>query len=332
MEARMKKALKILGITLGVVVLAALIALGYFTVKYPDVEPAPSITVERTAERIARGNYLANYVTVCIDCHSTRDWGKFAGPIVPGTEGKGGEEFNEQVGGVPGRIFASNITPAGIGDYTDGELLRATTTGVTKHNRALFPLMPYSAFQNLTQEDAYSIIAYLRTLKPIENKVGESSLNFPVNFIVRAGTFKSFQPKPDPDRSNSVEYGKYLVAIGGCVECHTPAEKGQPIPGMEYAGGFEFLFPGGVVRSLNITPDEETGIGKRTREDFIARFKAFAAEESRNVAVAPNEFNTPMPWLMYAMMTQEDLGAMYDYLRTVKPVKHLVEKFSARVQ
>ncbi len=324
----MKKALKVLGVVVGVVVLLLAGALTVFYMKYPDVDPPPAITVERSPERIERGRYLAYHVTACIDCHSTRDWGKFAGPIIAGTEGKGGEEFNEQIGGVPGSIFSANITPAGIGHYSDGELLRTFTTGVTKENRALFPLMPYLGYNNLSQEDAYSIVAYIRSLPPIENKVETSRLNFPLNFIVKTIPLKSYQPKPAPNKSNAVEYGRYLSMIAGCGDCHTPAVKGEHIPGMDYAGGFEFKFPGGVVRSLNITPDEETGIGTWTKDDFIARFKAFADSSSREVPVSMNEFNTPMPWLMYAGMTDEDLGSIYAYLKTVKPVKNQVEKFT----
>jgi mono/diheme cytochrome c family protein len=328
----MKKFLKVVGILLGVVVLILVGVAVWFTMKFPDVDPAPVITVERTPARIARGMYLANHVTVCIDCHSTRDWGKFGAPIIAGTEGKGGEEFNEQIGGVPGNIYTSNITPAGIRDYTDGELMRTFTTGVTKQNRALFPLMPYIEYNSLSEEDAYSIVAYIRSLPPIENRVSESRLNFPLSMIVKTIPLKSYQPKPDPSKADSVEYGRYLTTISACAGCHTPREKGEIIPGMDFAGGNTFEFPSGTVRSLNITPDEETGIGKLTKDDFIARFKAFADSSSRDIPVSPTEFNTPMPWLMYSGMTDEDLGAIYIYLRTVKPVKNHVEKFTERTQ
>ncbi len=323
-----KKLLKVLGILVGVVVLAVVAFLGYFTSAYPDVDPAPAITVERTPERIARGKYLANHVTVCIDCHSTRDWSKFAGPIIAGTEGKGGEEFNEQIGGVPGRLFSANITPAGLRAHTDGEILRTFTAGVTRENRAIFPLMPYLSYNSLTQEDAYAILAYIRSLAPIENEVEEGSLNFPVNLIVRTAPKKSFMPSPEPDKSNVIEYGKYLTTIAACADCHTPAVKGEPIPGMDFAGGFEFKFPGGTVRSLNITPDVETGIGKLSPSDFLARFRAFNDSSFLSVTMSPNEFNTPMPWVMYAGMTDEDLGAIYEFLKTVKPVSHEVSKFT----
>ena len=97
---------------------------------------------------------------------------------------------------------------------------------------------------------------------------------------------------------------------------------------MYLAGGREFNFPAGIVHSLNITPDAETGIGNWTKDDFIARFKFYDNEDAQNVAVNfEKDFNTPMPWLMYAGMTREDLGAIYEYLRTVKPVNHRVNRF-----
>jgi len=319
--------LKRLSIAIGVLAAIVCLLTIFFFNKYPDISPPSSVRVEATPERIARGEYLANHVTVCIDCHSTRDWSKFSGPITPGTYGKGGDEFNEQVGGVPGKIFASNITPAGIKDYTDGELIRTFTTGVTRTNRPLFPLMPYYAYNHLTQEDAFSIVAYVRSLTPIENKVSESTLNFPMNLIVRTIPPHSFDPTPPIDSSDQIAYGRYVASISACADCHTPAEKGEPIPGMDYAGGFTFVFPGGVVRTANITPDPQTGIGNWTKEDFVARFKAFTSPES-TPDVQPEDFNTPMPWTMYAGMTEKDLGAIYEYLRTVPPVHNAVERFS----
>lgn len=311
-----------------VIVLAVVVFIIYFNSTYPKVEPPKDIKVEITPERLARGEYLANHVTVCMDCHSERDWTKFAGPVIPGTAGKGGELFNEDLGGVPGTLHAKNITPAGIGNWSDGELMRLITNGVTKDDKAIFPLMPYLSYNNLTQEDLYSLVAYVRSLKPIENMVEESSLNFPLNFIVKTIPPEKFIPSEDVDRTDKVKYGEYLVKIAGCADCHTPAVKGEPLPGMLLAGGFEFKMPGGTVRSMNITPDEETGIGVWSTDDFINRFKNFDPDSSEFIPVKKGEFNTPMPWIMYAGMTNEDLEAIYSYLRTVQPVNHLVERFT----
>jgi hypothetical protein len=97
---------------------------------------------------------------------------------------------------------------------------------------------------------------------------------------------------------------------------------------MEFAGGQEFKFPdGSIVRSTNITPDAETGIGGWDKEFFIKRFKLYAPPDARKIPAEKGK-NTVMPWTMYAEMTEGDLGAIYTYLRTTKPIKNKVEKYS----
>ncbi len=324
----MKKFFKIAGYVAAAIIVLILIAIAYFDSTYPKVDPAPNIKVAVTPARIARGEYLANHVAGCLDCHSLRDWTKYAGPRLPGTLGKGGEVFNEQNAGVPGTVYSYNLTPYNIGNWTDGELIRAITCGVNKDGQALFPLMPYMNFNNLSQEDLYSIVAYVRSLKPIQNNIPKRHLDFPMNFIVRTIPPKSYTPQPQPDTSNILEYGKYLVTIASCGNCHTQMVKGEPVKGMEFAGGFIFQMPGGVVRSANITPDSATGIGMWTKDQFVQFFKSFDSDSMRNLPVQPKQFNTPMPILFYAGMTEHDLGAIYAYLRSVKPVHNAVVRFT----
>jgi len=321
----MKKIFKIFGIAAGVLVVIILAGILYFNTAFPKVDPPANVKVEITPERISRGAYLTNHVTVCLDCHSKRDWTKFTGPVTPGTLGGGGDVFDENLG-FPGKVMMKNITPASIGNWSDGELIRAITCGVTKDNRALFPMMPYPNYNKLDQEDLYSIVAYIRNLKPIENKLPDTELNFPLNFIVKTMPIKSRNPMKF-DRNNPLEYGKYLATLAGCIDCHTQSEKGKPLPGMEFAGGEGFQLLPGLVKSANISPDNETGIGLWTKETFIKRFKDFSNDSAKVISVSENEFNTPMPWTMYAGMTEEDLNAIYDYLRTVKPVHNIVERF-----
>ncbi len=323
----MKKLFKVVGYILGGIVILLAAGFIYFNSKYPDVDKPSTVKVEITPERIKRGEYLANHVTGCMDCHAVRDWSKFSGPPEPGTQGKGGDKFGREIG-FPGNVYAKNITPAAIGTWTDGELIRAITQGVNKDGEALFPLMPYLGLNHLAKEDLYSIVAYIRSLQPMENEIPERELDFPLNFIVKTIPPKSYTPAPEPDRNNSIEYGKYLVTIADCAGCHTPSEKGEPLPGMNYAGGEEFNLPWGTLRSANLTPDENTGIGRWTKENFIARFKAFTPDSSTDISVDPKGFNTIMPWSLMAGMTEEDLGAIYDYLRTVKPVQNNVIHFT----
>lgn len=321
--------MKIIKITLLVfAVLLLLIAslLTYVKIALPDIDVATDIKIERTPERIKRGEYLANAVAACMDCHSSRDWSKFAGPLIPGTLGSGGETF-DQTFGFPGAFYSKNITPYGLGRWTDGEILRAITSGVSKNGTALFPVMPHPAYGKLDKEDIYAIIAYIRTLSPITKDIPASKPDFPMNFIINT------IPKPAaftirPDTTDHVKYGEYLFTASACKECHTQQDKGQPLEGMELAGGFEFKMPsGGLVRSSNITPDAETGIGSWTEKGFVNKFKAYADSNYQSAAVEKGNFNTVMPWMMYSKMKEQDLAALFAYLKTVKPIKNEVKRF-----
>ncbi|MGE5437811.1 MAG: c-type cytochrome [Syntrophothermus sp.] len=322
----MKKVLRIAGIVLGVFVVLIIAGLVYFNSTYPKMVPPPNIKVNATPEMIARGEYLANHVTVCMDCHSTRDWSKYSGPITPGTEGKGGDKFDETMG-IPGTIYAKNITPAGIGHWTDAELARAITQGLNKDGKALFPLMPYHSYNTIEEQDLKSIIAYIRTLKPIKNEVPDHDLNFPFNFIVKTMPLDKYHPSK-VNKSNSVEYGKYLVNIAGCEDCHTPSEKGERDMTKRFAGGHTFTTPDYTITVANISPDKETGIGNWTKEFFINKFRTYTDAKFKSVNLTKEEFNTFMPWTMFGGMSDEDLGAIYDYLHSVKPVKNSVQKWA----
>lgn len=323
----MKRSFRILGIILLVLIIAATGLISYAKFALPDVGDPPDLQVEGTPERIERGRYLAHSVAVCMDCHSTRDWSRFSGPIIPGTEGKGGERFDQSMG-FPGVYYSRNITPFGVTRYSDGELYRLITTGVTKEGRAIFPVMPYPYYGRMAEEDIYSIIAYLRTLKPLESSIPDSQPDFPMTILLNTIPKRS-TPEQNPSRTDELAYGRYMTNAAACIECHTPVEQGQIIADSAFAGGREFSFPdGSIVRSSNITPDEKTGIGRWNREQFVQRFKLYADSSFVLPAIKPGEFNTIMPWTMYATMSEEDLGAIYVYLRSVKAVDRQVQKYT----
>jgi len=323
----MKKVLKVVIYLLIIIVLGGAGLIGYVKTALPDVGAAPELKVDKTPERIERGKYLAGNVALCVDCHSTRDWTKFAGPMVDGTLGKGGETFDQKFG-FPGKFYSRNITPYGITRYTDGELYRVITTGVTKEGRALFPIMPYSHYAKMDPEDIYCIIAYIRSLVPIQNDVPESVPDFPMSIILNTIPTKA-TPGKRPDPSNIKAYGAYMVNATACIECHTKADHGQIIPALAFSGGREFLLPdGSTVRSANITPDMNTGIGSWTEEAFINRFKAYADSGYKPQHVDKGDFNTIMPWNMYAGLTREDLAAIYNYLHSLPAQQNTVVKFT----
>ncbi len=327
----MRRALRWLVGLLVVLVVIIGAGLAYFFSTYPAVAAAEHVQVASTPERVARGKYLFDHVAICVDCHSTRDFTKYAGPIIDGTHGKGGEAFTNEIMGTPGDFYARNITPAGISDWTDGEILRAITVGVNKRGDALFPLMPYPNYRQMDREDVEAMIAYLRTLQPITNHVPDRSLQFPMHLIIRTiPQSAAFVPRPSP--SDRVAYGGYLARTASCAECHTLQDQGTPRPGMAFAGGMEFRWPwGGAVRSANVTPDADTGIGTWTEQQFVDKFKAWDNAPAPALSDAEQKENTVMPWRQYAGMTRDDLGAIYAFLRSQAPVVHRVEKFSAGV-
>jgi mono/diheme cytochrome c family protein len=302
----------------------------WFFVRYPRFASPPTVSIHVTDAVIGRGRYLANHVAVCVDCHSTRDWNAFSGPIVPGTEGAGGERFGKELG-FPGTFYAANITPAGLRQWSDGEILRAITGGVTRDGKAMYPVMPYPSYRALSEADAEAIVAYIRTLAPITREIPPSQLDFPMNVWVRALP-EPYAPPPLPDRSSIVAYGRYLTTIARCPVCHTRSEGGRPIEGMEYAGGADFDVPGAEhIQSANITPDSDTGIGDWPRTFFIARFRDPTSARAQRLPLRDRRFNTIMPWTMFAGMTDEDLSAIYAYLRTVRPVRNQVARFAGPI-
>jgi len=320
----MKRVLWIVLIFLGV---AAGGLVAYIATFKPAQRPASAEKVALTPARVERGRYLAEGALDCFGCHSQRDWSRYGAPA-QGPKGAGGFCLGEE-SGLPGTVCTSNITPdveTGLGGWTDGEILRAIREGVDKDGHALMPFMPYGSYRSLSDEDGRALVAYLRTLPPAHNPVPESEIQFPVNLIMKTAPRPLAGPVPAVDPSDSVRYGEYLTTTAGCRDCHTPTDdKHEPLPGMAFAGGQEMKGPWGMVRSANLTP-HGTGLGPVTRNAFIARFKAFADEETAAVPV-PEGANTVMPWLSLGDMTEEDLGAIYDYLQTLTPVPNTVDRF-----
>ena len=325
----MKTFFKVVGIVVLVIVALAAIGVSYLTLKKPAQRAAAAERIKATPERLARGQYLVNHVGACLDCHSERTLA-YALPIKPESVGARGFVWDAR-SGFPGTLAASNLTPdpdTGLGKWTDGEILRAIREGVDREGNALFPIMPYTHLRNLSDDDGKAIVAYLRTLKPIRYERPKKDLDPPLNFVEKFVPEPLTGPVAAPDRKDTVAYGKYLTQIASCTECHTPKDdKGNALPGQDFAGGWEMHTPWFRVVTANITPHPNTFVGRATKEEFIGRFRAWANLDAATAPEAPKGRNTLMPWIAYSKMTDEDLGAIYDYLKTVKPVAKVVEAF-----
>jgi mono/diheme cytochrome c family protein len=327
----MKRFFKLLGIAVLALVVLAGTGLAFLTVKKPAQRPAPSVTLASTPEKIARGEYLSRHVTMCAECHTPHLKDRFAFPAIA-SRALQGDTFFARGDGFPGVLAAPNLTPdpvAGIGGWSDGEVLRAMREGVDREGKAIFPMMPYNAYHSLSDEDADAILAYVRSVPPSKNQTPRRELPFLLSLLIKSAPAPLSGPVAAPRRDDPVAYGGYLATVAGCRGCHTPVDgQHRPIAGRAFSGGQAIDLPGKQrAVSMNITPHPDTFIGKATKAEFIGRFRSFIPLQGENAPVAPRNRQTPMPWTGYAEMSDADLGAIYDYLKTVPPIENKVEKF-----
>jgi mono/diheme cytochrome c family protein len=312
------------GLLIGFVALVILILLGItFTVGWrpffgPNARTLTDRKFEPTPQRLERGRYIATSLSGCIYCHSPHDWKASGMPIVAGMDGAGEVE---PYADLPGKIVAPNLTPdkeTGAGNWTDDQLARAIREGIGHDGRALFPIMPYVRFRDMSDEDLASVVVYLRSLVPVRNELPKTDIIFPVKYLIRNVPQPLTAPVADVTPAAGPEkYGAHLVTLAGCADCHTSRIQGEEVKGMEFAGGQPFPGPwGGNIASANITPDE-TGIKHYTPDFFV--------QVIRTGTVNGQALNAMMPTAIYKNLTDDDLTAMFAYLRTVKPVKHTVD-------
>ena len=308
----------------GVLAIAVTLTIGWRPFIGPKKRTLNGRTFERTPQRLERGRYIATALSGCIYCHSQHNWAAPGTPVVPGSEGSGSIQPETDL---PGRIVASNLTPdpeTGAGRWTDDQLARAIREGIGHDGRALFPMMPYIHFREMSDEDLASVIVYLRSLPAVRNELPKTEIIFPVKYLIRSAPEQVTMPVSEGvDSSDLVQRGSRLVNLAGCVDCHTPTEKGQSVPGMEYAGGAILAGPWGSVASANLTPDA-TGIPYYDETLFL--------KVIRTGYVKARALSAIMPVMVYKNLTDGDLKAMFAYLRTVKPVRHRVDNTEAAVE
>ncbi len=303
-------------VTLLVVVAGALTVVGWEVVLGPDARPVRSTPFEVTDARLARGKYLVEGPAHCFFCHSDHDLTTPEYPVIQSKKGAGWRmpipELNY--------ISARNITPdveTGIGSWSDDEIARAIREGVRKDGTALFPLMPYTDFATLDDEDVASIVVYLRTIPPVRNVVEARQLPGPLEYLVNTMPKPITAPQRSHPSATPADRGKYLVRIAGCGGCHTASVDGEALPGLAFAGGELFHDPveGRPFVSRNITPDPSG----------IAHYdEAFLRQTLRTGRVGGQLLSHIMPFEWFRNMTDEDIRDIWAFLQTLTPVKHRV--------
>ena len=305
--------------------LAALVLLAVvgMSVKFyalsPRSRPAPAMTAPTTPEAIARGKYIAHHAAACLGCHSPVQEEVPGEPPIEGRLGAG-RDFGDWGPNVPFHVRAPNLTPdkeTGIGNMTDGEVVRGMREGVGKDGHALFPQMPYQTYaETLSDDDALAVVAYLRTLPAIKNDPGKMTVKFPVSMFIRAAPKPlEASPPPAPSPNDKIARGNWLLKVCSCNDCHDSVNaRHEKLPGMSMAGGQTFPLPNGKGMAIapNITADNGTGIGAYSNEDLRRVFEEGKGKSGRSLYV--------MPWSYYTGLTKDDKDALYAALRTIPAV------------
>ena len=263
---------------------------------------------------ISRGDYLVNTILACGNCHTPRDAN---GDLIKDKALSGGRLFS-----TPAFVVTtSNITPdveTGIGSWSDGEIKRALIEGVRPdHDRLagvpLAAMMPANFYKALLPEDLDAIVAYLHSVKPVHNAIGDPVYKVSVHR----------DPYPDAERgfnkamfSDPVQRGAYLVTIGHCMECHSAWSRGiSDFKAGLGRGGRVFPGPEGTrVIAANITSDRTAGIGAWSDAEIV---RAVAHGIGRD----GHTLKPPMAFSYYAGLRQSDLADIIAYLRTVPPLQ-----------
>src|SRR5579864_5867920 len=263
---------------------------------------ASSVAAETPVER---GKYLMSSIVACGNCHTPKGPN---GKAIAGKELSGGNPIVSPVfQAIPGNITPDKET--GIGNWTDDQIVDAIRNGKRPNGTIIGPPMPIAFYRGMSDSDVRAIVAYLRTVPAISNKVEKSTYKIPLP--------PSYGPPvthvADVPRTNSVAYGKYLATgLGHCMDCHTPLVQGRNDMTKMGAGGNPFGAPnGGVIISANLTPGNPQGIAGWTNDQVKTAITTGMRPDRPLVRL--------MAFDWYKNMSNQDLNDLVAFLRTLKP-------------
>ena len=284
----------------------------------PTARPLTDRRIEPSPARLARGEYLVRGVAGCLFCHSELDPSTRGLPIKGGRVGGGRTMTAEDMPW----LTASNLTSdpeTGVGNWTDDMIGRAVREGISRDGRALFPMMPYQNYRHMSDEDLASVIAYIRSLPALREEHARTAIPFPLNRLINSAPQPVEGAVPDPDVSTAEKRGAYLVTIASCAHCHTPRDdQGMPLQDLAFSGGNVLTYQGArePKAASNVTP-APNGIPYYDEALFL--------EVIRTGRVREREVSDLMPWGAYRGMSDDDLKAIFAYLKTLQPVDHYVD-------
>jgi mono/diheme cytochrome c family protein len=268
---------------------------------------ATSAALAQAPGSVERGKYLVEGILTCGNCHSPRVAGSPAIDTARLYSG-GPQKWDTPEYTVKG----SNITPdkeTGIGSWRASSIKSAIRDGKRPTGQQLSPQMPYPFYKIFTNEDLDAVVAYLRSLPPVSNKVSAPVYKVPVMHVdIPPGAERSWR---EHEMKDPVKRGFYLATIGHCMECHTPpVNERRDFKNALGNGGMTFEGPFGASVSRNITSHKEKGIGAWSGDEIKRAI-------TQGVRKDGSKLLPPMGYAWYARMTPADLDAIVAYLRTV---------------
>jgi hypothetical protein len=302
--------------------LFVLIGFIYLIVRPPSSAPPLPLHVSDSPKQVERGRYLFTALLACDRCHSPLDYTRLHSPVILASRATG---RGLDLRGLPGTVTAPNLTmdpDTGLGKWTDGEIIRAIRDGIGKDGHALYPIMPYQYYRRMTDDDALSLVAYLKSLAPTPTHLPATDLSFVSRVLIKSEPRPTVSVPPQDDLSGAI-FGEYLVGIAACESCHTPPAR--LFSSRRFAGGVFFETPYGQVYSSNITQDPGTGIGNWNFRRFEASMHQHRKYVDSQPPKAGGDQFTVMPWEAYADITDKDLESMFLFLRLAEPVENRVQ-------
>jgi cytochrome c553 len=251
-----------------------------------SVDDAP-LAIATDAATLDRGRHLFAELG-CSHCHGARGEGQMLADVPP---------F---------KFVAPNITPATIAGRYDADRLAAAIRHGVKPDGTPLRMMPTGDFHNLTDADVSAVIAHVQALPPSPNDPGQFELKplgrvlamlGKIDLTPAAGIDHAPRTRTSPPMGPTAEYGAYLAQR--CVGCH----------GTDFSGGHVPGTPPDFPDAANLTPHAQ-GLGAWTLADFQAALRTGKRPDGRVL----DEF---MPWKAYGSMSDDEVAALYAYLRTV---------------
>ncbi|HKW90645.1 MAG TPA: cytochrome c [Methylomirabilota bacterium] len=275
-----------------------------------------SAATGQNREQIARGKYIFGAAAGCA-CHTA--------PKEP--LNSGGRKYD----GPFGTVYSSNITPdptTGIGKWTDEQIITAIRSGRRPNGERLIPVHPYTVFNGMAEQDLKDVVAYLRSVPPVNKPTPAKKISVPLfESVFLPAWLATFAPRETPPATaptSGLARGEYLVrAVGHCGECHTPRTMTMAVDNSRYlAGAPKGKGPEGEAVP-NLTPDKETGLD--WTEEQIADYLGSGNKPDGDVAGGLMAEVIQGPSAGFKDLTKADRLAIARYLKSIPPVKNRIE-------